>query len=62
MEVYLLSVPLTRHRAIVPRRRAAIQIGNELDERLPRHHARDLADQVTDRDAPTVSLQRPDHS
>ncbi len=58
MEVYLLSVSLTRHRAIVPRRRPAVPFGDELDARVPRHHARDIAEQVSDRAVPAVFAQR----
>ncbi len=62
MEVYLLSVSLTRHRAIVPRRRNAVPLAGELDARVPSHHVRDLAERVTERATPIGSLQQTDPS
>jgi hypothetical protein len=60
MEVYLLSVSLTRHRAIVPRRGAALPLVWELDSSVPRHHLPDLPERAPERATPSGSLQRPD--
>jgi len=58
MEVYLLSVSLARHRAIVPLRRLALPLVDELDARGPRGEPRDLAGQAIHRTAPTGPLQQ----
>jgi hypothetical protein len=57
-EVYLLSIPLARHRSIVPRQHRGEMVLANTAAHEPRHSVRGLTDSLLDSHIGTGTLQR----
>jgi hypothetical protein len=61
LEVYLLSIPLARHRSIVPRHRGSRTLGEQIAVKLPEPRVHDVATAVVEPPAAPSTPQRFDH-
>jgi len=60
LEIYLLSIPLARHRSIVPRHRGKRMVDEQTAVSLPAPRVRDVTVGVVDSPAATSTPQRLD--
>jgi hypothetical protein len=60
LEVYLLSIPLARHRSIVPRHRGSRVLDEQTAVRLPEPRVRDVAAALVEPPVATSTPQRLD--